>query len=50
MTLKTPGGKNSEATSAISSVEAGVVSLGLSTMQLPAASAGPIFHVAISSG
>ena len=50
ITLKTPGGKNSEATSAISSVEAGVVSLGLSTMQLPAASAGPIFQVAISSG
>ena len=50
ITLKTPGGKNSDAISASSSVEAGVVSDGLSTTVLPAASAGPIFHTAIISG
>ena len=49
-TLKTPGGKNSWAISASSDVEAGVVSLGLSTIVLPAASAGPIFQIAIISG
>ena len=50
MTLKTPGGKNSAAISASSSVETGVVSDGLSTTVLPAASAGPIFQTAIISG
>ncbi len=49
-TLKTPGGKNSCAISASKDVEAGVVSLGLSTMVLPAARAGPIFQIAIISG
>ena len=49
-TLKTPGGKNSAAISASSRVETGVVSDGLSTTVLPAASAGPIFHTAIISG
>ncbi len=39
-TLNTPGGRNSAAISASSSVEAGVVSDGLSTTVLPAASAG----------
>ena len=36
--------------SAISTVEAGVVSEGLRTTALPAASAGANFHTAISSG
>jgi hypothetical protein len=36
--------------SAISSVEAGVVSDGLSTMVLPAAMAGAHFHTAIING
>ena len=49
-TLNTPGGKNSWAISASRDVEAGVVSLGLSTTVLPAASAGPIFQIAIISG
>ena len=38
MTLKTPGGRNSAATSASSAVVAGVVSLGFSTTALPAGS------------
>ena len=50
ITLNTPGGKNSAAISAISSVDSGVVSDGLSTTVLPAASAGAIFHTAIISG
>ena len=37
-------------TSAISKVEAGVVSEGLSTMALPAAIAGAHFHTAIIIG
>jgi hypothetical protein len=49
-TLNTPAGKNSWATSASSSVDSGVVSEGLSTTVLPAASAGAIFQIAISSG
>ena len=49
-TLNTPGGKNSAAISAISAVVTGVVSLGLSTTQLPAASAGAIFQTAIIIG
>ena len=49
-TLNTPAGRNSAATSASSRVEAGVVSDGLSTTVLPAASAGAIFHTAIISG
>ncbi len=49
-TLSTPGGRNSAATSASSSVESGVVSLGLSTVVFPAASAGANFHTAMLSG
>ena len=36
--------------SAMTMMEAGVCSAGLSTTQLPAASAGASFHAAISSG
>ena len=50
MTLSTPAGRNSAAISASSSVVSGVVSLGLSTTVLPAASAGAIFQTAIISG
>ena len=49
-TLSTPGGRNSAAISASSSVDTGVVSDGLSTTVLPAASAGAIFQTAIISG
>ena len=49
-TLSTPGGRNSAAISASSSVETGVVSDGLSTTVLPAARAGAIFQIAIISG
>src|SRR3954452_2827862 len=49
-TLNTPGGRNSAIISAIQSVLAGVVSDGLSTMALPAASAGAHFHTAIIAG
>ena len=49
-TLKTPGGRNSAISSAIQTVLAGVVSDGLSTIALPAASAGAHFHVAIIIG
>ena len=49
-TLSVPAGRNSEASSASRRVLSGVVSLGLRTTVLPAASAGPIFHTAISSG
>ncbi len=49
-TLNTPGGRNSAAISAISVDDTGVVSLGLSTTQLPAASAGAIFQIAIIIG
>jgi hypothetical protein len=50
ITFSTPGGRNSAATSASSSVDAGVVSLGFNTTVLPAASAGAIFQIAIMSG
>ena len=50
MTLSTPGGRNSPAISASSSVLTGVVSDGFSTTALPAASAGAIFQIAIISG
>jgi len=49
-TLKTPGGRNSWASSARSAVDAGVVSEGLSTKVFPAARAGAIFQIAIISG
>ena len=49
-TLRTPGGRNSWAISASSVERAGVVSLGLRTIVLPAASAGAIFQIIISSG
>ncbi len=49
-TLKAPFGKNGAAISASSKVLSGVVSLGLSTTVLPAASAGAIFQTAIMSG
>ena len=49
-TLKTPSGKNSDMTSAINKVEAGVVSLGFRTTVFPAAIAGAHFHVAIIMG
>jgi hypothetical protein len=50
MTLNTPGGRNWLMISAISSVEAGVVSDGFSTIVFPAASAGAHFQVAIIIG
>src|SRR5215204_3833367 len=49
-TLNTPGGRNSDISSAIQTVLAGVVSDGLSTIALPAASAGAHFHTAIIAG
>ncbi|MNJ75931.1 hypothetical protein D3C77_731150 [compost metagenome] len=49
-TLKAPAGKNGAAISASNKVLSGVLSLGLSTTVLPAASAGAIFHTAIISG
>ena len=49
--LTTPGGSSaSRSTSQNSSAVSGVVSAGLSTTVLPAASAGAIFHASISSG
>ncbi len=50
ITLNTPGGNRSSASSAILSAVRGVSSDGFSTMQLPVASAGPIFQIAIISG
>ena len=50
MTFSTPGGRNSAAISASSSVDTGVVSDGLSTTVLPAASAGANFQTAIIIG
>ena len=50
MTLSTPLGRNSAAISPSLSVVSGVVSAGLRTIVLPAASAGPIFQMAIISG
>ena len=49
-TLNTPSGRNSDMTSAMSNVEAGVVSDGLSTMAFPAAMAGAHFQTAIIAG
>ncbi len=49
-TLNTPGGRNSAISSAIQTVLAGVVSDGLSTIVLPAASAGAHFQTAIIAG
>ena len=49
-TLHTPGGKNSCIFSTIQYDEAGVVSDGLSTTVLPAASAGANFQTAIIIG
>lgn len=49
-TLRTPGGRCAEAIRASSADEDGVVSAGLSTVVLPAAIAGAIFHAAIISG
>ena len=48
--LMTPGGNRSPITSISSSTESGVKRAGFSTTQLPAASAGAIFQLAISSG
>ena len=50
ITLNTPGGKNSAAISASSTVLAGVVSLGFNTTALPAAMAGANFQTAIIIG
>ena len=50
ITLSTPAGKISAANSASLRVVSGVVSAGLRTIVLPAASAGPIFQTAIISG
>jgi hypothetical protein len=49
-TLKTPGGRMSANSSAMWTVLAGVVSDGLRTMVLPAASAGANFQTAIIIG
>ena len=49
-TLSTPGGRISANSSPIRTVLAGVVSEGLRTSVFPAASAGPIFQVAIIIG
>ncbi len=49
-TLSTPGGRCSATISARSRVETGVVSEGLSTIVLPAASAGAHFQTAIIMG
>ena len=46
----TPFGKNSDMTSAINTVDAGVVSLGFRTTVFPAAIAGAHFHTAIIIG
>ena len=50
ITLNTPGGKISAATSASITVVTGVVSDGLRTTVLPAARAGAIFQTAIIIG
>ena len=49
-TLTTPGGSRSAIFSMTMRIDAGVCSAGLSTTQLPAASAGASFQPAISSG
>ena len=50
MTLSTPFGRNSAAISASRVAEAGVVSLGFRTTELPAAIAAANFHTAIIIG
>ena len=50
ITLKTPFGSTSAASWASLMVLIGVVSAGFSTIVQPAASAGPIFQIAIISG
>jgi hypothetical protein len=50
MTLKTPLGRTEPMISAMRTVDAGVVSDGLSTTVLPAAIAGANFHTAIIIG
>lgn len=49
-TLSTPGGSRSPMSSSSTQMPSGVCSAGLSTTQLPAASAGASFQAAISSG
>ena len=50
-TLSTPGGSPfSSAMRANASIDSGVCSSGLTTMLLPAASAGATFHIVSSSG
>ena len=49
-TLTTPAGKIPSMSRARTRVDPGVVSEGLRTTVLPAASAGPSFQIAISSG
>ena len=48
--FSTPGGTMSSMISASLRIDHGVGLAGLTTVQLPAASAGAIFHAAISSG
>lgn len=48
--LNTPSGTMPWVSRASTTVLSGVVSLGLSTIVLPAASAGPIFQMAIMNG
>jgi hypothetical protein len=51
MTLNTPSGMPAAvASSASIRLVSGVISLGLSTIVFPAATAGNIFHMAICSG
>jgi hypothetical protein len=49
-TLSTPSGRIPFVREASTSVDSGVVSLGFSTIVLPAASAGAIFQIAIIRG
>ena len=49
-TLMTPGGRMSAISSITTRMPSGVCSAGLRTTQLPAASAGASFHVAIRIG
>ena len=48
--LSTPPGSRSPISSASTRIETGVCSAGLSTTQLPAASAGASFHTAMRMG
>ncbi len=48
--FSTPGGSRSAIISANTMIDIGVCSAGLSTTQLPAASAGASFHTAINNG